>query len=122
MDRGWGDRPDCTAMCAGSTTDLPWNENSLLARWRAGDRVAGDELLHLYRPMLCRFFRRRTNENVEELVQDTLVACIRALHRFEGRSSFRTFLLGIAHRQFLMSLRSKRASERLLAPEYTAPR
>src|SRR5689334_12294264 len=89
-------------------TDALRNENDLLARWRAGDRAAGEVLMQRYRAILCRFFQRRTSENVEELVQDTLMACLRAIDQFEGRSSFRTFLFGIAHRQFLMNLRAKR--------------
>src|SRR5262249_51814219 len=96
-------------------------ENSLLERWRAGDRAAGDELMQLCKPMLRWFFRRRTSENVEELVQGTLVACIQALENFEGRSSFKTFLLGIAHKQFLMSLRANRPREVPPALQYRAP-
>ncbi len=96
-------------------------ENSLLERWRAGDRAAGDELMQLCKPMLRWFFRRRTSENVEELVQGTLVACIQALVNFEGRSSFKTFLLGIAHKQFLMSLRANRPRQMPPALQYRAP-
>ena len=89
---------------------VDWTEEVLLEHWRAGDRDAGDELLRRCRPMLSAFFRRRTTENVDELVQRTLVACISA--NFEGRSSFKSFLLGIARNQFLMSLRSNRPRER----------
>jgi RNA polymerase sigma factor (sigma-70 family) len=83
-------------------------EDLLLSRWRAGDRAAGNDLVRMCKPFLRSYFRRRTSENIDELMQRTLVACIQALDRFEGRSSFRSFLLGIAHKQFLMSLRSKR--------------
>jgi RNA polymerase sigma-70 factor (ECF subfamily) len=83
-----------------------WTEEVLLAQWRGGDRNAGDELLRRCRPWLSAFFRRRTSDNVDELVQRTLVACIQA--NFQGRSSFKSFLLGIARNQFLMSLRSHR--------------
>jgi RNA polymerase sigma-70 factor (ECF subfamily) len=97
------------------------SENLLLERWRAGDRAAGDELMQICKPMLRWFFRRRTSENVEELVQGTLVACVQALQHFEGRSSFKTFLLGIAHKQFLMSLRANRPREMPAAMQYRAP-
>jgi RNA polymerase sigma factor (sigma-70 family) len=83
-----------------------WTEEVLLEQWRAGDRAAGDELLRRCKPVIWAFFRRRTSDNVDELVQRTLVACIQA--NFEGRSSFMSFVLGIARNQFLMSLRSKR--------------
>jgi RNA polymerase sigma-70 factor (ECF subfamily) len=97
------------------------SENLLLDRWRAGDRAAGDELMQACKPMLRWFFRRRTAENVEELVQGTLVACVQALEHFEGRSSFKTFLLGIAHKQFLMSLRANRPREVPVSMQYREP-
>src|SRR6185369_6813856 len=69
-------------------------EETLLDQWRAGDRLAADELLRRCKPMLVGFFRRRTSENVDELVQRTLVACIQSVVNFEDRSSFKAFLLG----------------------------
>jgi len=80
----------------------------LVDHWRAGDRRAGDRLLRRYLPVLENFFRRRVSHNVDDLVQRTLFACVEAVERFEGRSSFKTYLLGIAHHQFLVSLRSDR--------------
>jgi RNA polymerase sigma-70 factor (ECF subfamily) len=87
-------------------------EDTLLEQWRAGDRSAADELLRRCKPMLAAFFRRRTTENVDELVQRTLVACIQSIANFEGRASFKAFLLGIARNQFLMSLRSNKPREK----------
>src|SRR5579859_4878239 len=87
-------------------------EDQLLDHWRTGDREAADELLRRCKPMLAAFFRRRTAENVDELVQRTLVACLQAITNFEGRSSFKAFLLGIARNQFLMSLRSNKPREK----------
>src|SRR6266513_4170357 len=87
------------------------SDETLLDAWRAGDRAAGDELLRRAAPVLVAFFRRRTSQNVDELVQRTLVACIQAATQFAGRSSFKGFLLGIARNQFLMGLRARRPSE-----------
>jgi len=89
-----------------------FSEEALLDGWRAGDRESADELLRRCKPMLSAFFRRRTSENVDELVQRTLVACLSSITNFEGRSSFKGFLLGIARNQFLMSLRSNRPREK----------
>jgi RNA polymerase sigma-70 factor (ECF subfamily) len=83
----------------------------LIDHWRAGDREAADELLRRCRPMLEAFFRRRTAENVDDLVQRTLVAFMQSIWTFERRSSLKAFLLGIGRNQFLMSLRSKKAYE-----------
>jgi len=86
-------------------------DEALLEAWRAGDRAAGEELLRRSKPVLMAFFRRRTSQNVDELVQRTLVACIHAVTHFEGRSTFKGFLLGIARNQFLMGLRAKKTAE-----------
>jgi RNA polymerase sigma-70 factor (ECF subfamily) len=60
-----------------------------------------------YRPVLRAFFRRKHAANAEELVQSTLAACVQAVSRFAERSSFKTYVMGIARNQFLMSLRSE---------------
>lgn len=86
-------------------------ERRLLTRWRAGDRDAGDALLRRYAPVLYRFFSRRVSHNVEELVQRTLLACAQGIERYEGRASFKSYLIGIAQNQFLMNIRSE-AKER----------
>jgi RNA polymerase sigma-70 factor (ECF subfamily) len=75
--------------------------------WRAGRRDAGDQLLHRYRPELQVFFGRRAREHADELVQRTLLACTESVARFEGRSTFRTYLYGIARNQFMMYRRAE---------------
>lgn len=80
-------------------------ELRLIRHWRSGDRHSGDRLLRRYLPVLQNYFSRRVNTNVDDLIQRTLLACVQAVDRYEGRSSFKTYLLGIAHHQFLMSLR-----------------
>lgn len=82
-------------------------EMRLIRHWRSGDRHSGDRLLRRYLPVLQSYFSRRVSQNVDELVQCTLLACVQAVNRFEGRSSFKSYLLGIAHHQFLMSLRAQ---------------
>lgn len=79
----------------------------LVRTWRSGDRDAGDKLLRRYAPILHSYFSRRVGRNVDDLVQRTLLACIQSVTRFEGRSSFKSYLLGIAQNQFLMSLRAE---------------
>ncbi len=79
----------------------------LLSKWRAGRRDAGDQLLHRYRPALRVFFGRRSREHADELVQRTLLACTESVARFEGRSTFRTYLYGIARNQYMMHRRAE---------------
>ncbi len=45
--------------------------------------------------------------NAEDLVQRTLLACTQNLGRFEGRSTFRTYLFGIARNQYRMHRRAE---------------
>lgn len=79
----------------------------LLSKWREGRRDAGDQLLHRYRPALRVFFGRRAREHADELVQRTLLACTESVARFEGRSTFRTYLYGIARNQYMMYRRAE---------------
>ncbi|MFV8755278.1 RNA polymerase sigma factor [Nannocystaceae bacterium ST9] len=68
----------------------------LLRRWREGDRRAGNELFQRHFEAVRRFFINKVDDEVEELVQRTFMACIEGKDRFEGRSEFRGYLLGIA--------------------------
>ena len=83
------------------------NTETLLVRWRSGNRDAGNRLLTRYVPELTGFFGKRSNGNAEELVQRTLLACAQSVGRFEGRSTFRSFLYGIARNQFSMYRRAE---------------
>jgi RNA polymerase sigma factor (sigma-70 family) len=83
------------------------NTTKLVLSWRSGDRAAGDRLLHRYVPELEGFFGKRARGNADELVQRTLLACTQSVARFEGRSTFRTYLFGIARNQYLMFRRAE---------------
>ena len=97
------------------------NTERLLIRWRSGSREAGDQLLRRYVPVLAGYFGRRSASNADELVQRTLIACIRGVERFEGRSTFRSFLLGIARNQFSMYQRAEAFAGRESVPLPTRP-
>ena len=88
----------------------------LLLDWRSGDRDAGNRLLYRYVPELTGFFGRRSSRNADELVQRTLLACAQNFARFEGRSTFRTYLFGIARNQYLMFQRGEAFSRREAEP------
>jgi RNA polymerase sigma-70 factor (ECF subfamily) len=55
------------------------------------------QLVYRYQPSLLRFARvyLRTPELAEEAVQDTWIAVLEGIERFEGRSSLRTWILSI---------------------------
>jgi len=71
----------------------------LIEAWQNGDRSAGDALLRRHIPALRRFFANKVGDERDELVQRTVLSCLKTKDRFEGRSSFRTFLFTVARRQ-----------------------
>lgn len=66
----------------------------LVRRLRAGDESAFVELVHRYQPRLLRLARATVGSRAvaEEVTQDTWLAVVRGIERFEGRSSFKTWL------------------------------
>lgn len=92
------------------------DDQALLAAWADGDRQAGAELLRRYFPPLYRFFRNKVQHGVDDLVQQTMMACTRAVGRYRGDASFRTFLFGVAHRELLMFLRKHARKQAPLDP------
>jgi RNA polymerase sigma-70 factor (ECF subfamily) len=69
----------------------------LVERVRAGDEAAFVELVKRYQVRLVRFAEATVGSRAvaEEVCQDTWVAVFRGLERFEGRSSFKTWLFRI---------------------------
>lgn len=72
------------------------SDRQLLEAWGAGDRPAGAQLFDRHFGALSRFFRNKAGDAADDLIQQTLLACLEARARFEGKSSFRTFLFAIA--------------------------
>jgi len=74
------------------------NDEALMQEFQRGSRAAFEELFARYRKPLYGFFGRRLNnsERAEDLTQETFLAVIRAVSRYEPRASVRTYLYGIA--------------------------
>lgn len=68
----------------------------LLDRWCAGERDAGGELFKRYFAAVYRFFDGKADRDVDDLVQETFLACVRERRHFQRQSSFRTYLFSIA--------------------------
>lgn len=77
----------------------------LLARWRGGDQVAGRDLFTRYFDQLYRFFSNKSAEP-DEMVQTTMLALLKAVDQFAGRSSFRTYVFTIARNVLYTRLRT----------------
>jgi RNA polymerase sigma-70 factor (ECF subfamily) len=73
------------------------DEAELIARLRAGDEAAFMTLVDRYHAPLLRLAQSFVPNRAvaEEVVQDTWLGVLRGLDRFEGRSSFKTWLFRI---------------------------
>lgn len=92
-------------------TALTSDEQKLIARLRKGDEGAFDELVNKHHGALIRMAMGHVadREVAEEVVQDTWMAVIEGLDRFEGRSSLRTWIFGILiHKAKDRGVREKR--------------
>jgi RNA polymerase sigma-70 factor (ECF subfamily) len=87
-----------TPMPAVSVVDATVDPDAaLLARLREGDEAAFLELVAKYGPVMRRIALGyvRTPSVADEVVQDAWLGALRSLHRFEGRSTLKTWLLRI---------------------------
>ena len=78
---------------------------TLLDAWRAGDAKAGGELFARHFESIFRFFRNKVAGDIEDLVQQTFLACVEGRDRFRDDASFRTYLFSIARRRLHRSYR-----------------
>lgn len=83
------------------------HERDLLVRIAAKDRQALEELYLGYHRRLARFLARFTQsyENVEEIINDTFMVVWQAAPQFRHDSRASTWIIGIAYRTALKSLR-----------------
>jgi RNA polymerase sigma-70 factor (ECF subfamily) len=96
---------------AAASSGLTKSEDTLIARLRRGDEGAFDELVNQQHGTLIRMAMGYVadREVAEEVVQDTWMAVIESLNRFEGRSSLRTWIFGILiHKAKDRGIREKR--------------
>ena len=83
------------------------SDEELLVRWRQGTEAAGEVLFERHYEAVRRYFRNKVPPGAaRDLVQDTFLACLQARDRFRERSTFRTYLLGIAHHRMIDYVRA----------------
>jgi RNA polymerase sigma factor (sigma-70 family) len=69
----------------------------LLDAWHTGDTAAANELFDRWFRQLYMFFRTKVDDGAaEDLVQQTLLACVQNLRGFRREASFRTYVLRAA--------------------------
>lgn len=95
----------------------PLNNNeaelALIRRISLRDRGALRELYVLYHRRLSRFLMRLTQRQdlAEEVINDTLLVVWNSAERFRGDSRVSTWIVGIAYRRALKSVRRRRSFE-----------
>src|SRR5437762_6580556 len=96
-------------MFADSSTTTPADEH-LLDAIRLGNDVAFDQLVERHHSGMIRLARTYVSHALaEEVAQETWIAIIKGLHRFEGRASFKTWMFRILmNRAFSHSSRESR--------------
>jgi RNA polymerase sigma-70 factor (ECF subfamily) len=104
---------DGEAVRAGEAAEFDYAE--LLAAARSGDTGAFERLCEGAVPKVLRTLCRITknHEDAEDALQDSLMKAFVNLHRFDGRSSFSTWLTRIAINCTLMILRKRRTQREL---------
>jgi RNA polymerase sigma-70 factor (ECF subfamily) len=99
----------------------------LLARLRAGEAAAVAEVYDEHHAHVRAFGRRLLGDDAaaEDLVQEVFISLPETARRFEGQSSFRTFLIGIAvnrARHHVRAAARRRAAVERMAAEPLASR
>src|SRR5947209_11796643 len=92
-----GDSPGGSSAIVGLASSPVDNDGVLVAQLCAGDEAAFTELVRRYQPRLLRLAEAtvRNAAVAQEVTQDTWLAVVRGVDRFEGRSSFKTWLFHI---------------------------
>ncbi len=86
------------------------SDPELFAAWCEGDNNAGNALLRgQFRRLYC-FFNNKAGDSTEDLIQQTMMACMQARTRLRDHSSFRAFLLGVARNKLYDFLRAQARS------------
>jgi len=88
----------------------PADEQALVARLRAGDEAAYEELVRAHGGRLLAVAWRflRNDDDARDAVQDAFLSAFRALDRFEGGAKLSTWLHRITVNAALMTLRTRR--------------
>lgn len=97
-------------MLAGRSTE---SDESLVLAWRAGNRSAGAEVFLRYEPTVRRFLERRLGRDSGDEIQDVWAALAAGIHRFEGRSTFRTFMFALANNHVREVFRRRKRCRRV---------
>ena len=102
--------PPCEPAAGTLPPGTDAGDAALLARLRAGDPVAFDELVRTHSGRMLAVTRRilGSDDEARDAIQDAFLSAFRGLERFEGGSLLGTWLHRIAVNAALMKLRTRR--------------
>jgi RNA polymerase sigma factor (sigma-70 family) len=86
------------------------SDAELLGAWQDGDRAAGGELIERHFRSLRRFFENKVTDGVDDLIQQTLLACVQHREQIRDAEAFRGYLFAAARTKLYDHL-SKRAKQ-----------
>src|SRR5665213_3485988 len=86
---------------------------ALVARAKAGDNAAFEQLVRQYERQIFRVALHITQnrEDAEDIAQDVFLKAYQKLHQFQGNSKFSTWLVRIAVNESLMRLRRRKTAK-----------
>ncbi len=95
------------------------SDEELAARAAAGSAAAFEELVSRYTPRLFFFLRPKSDsdEDIEDLIQETFLRAFRSIDRYDARWKFSTWLFTTAVRLSISRHRSKKSPSAQLDPE-----
>lgn len=85
-------------------------EKDQIKRAIQGDELALADLLHQHYSFLIRYLLKLTMDPIvaEDLTQDTMLRCVEKIHLYNGQSKFSSWLITIASRLYIDSMRRKK--------------
>jgi len=93
------------------------DDAQLLEAWCSGDEDAGDRLLRNVFPRLYRFLFNKIGDDTQELIQETLLACVEHRDRLRECVNFEAYLLRMARNKLYDFLRKRERSREELPGE-----
>jgi RNA polymerase sigma-70 factor (ECF subfamily) len=81
-------------------------DRELLEAWRGGDDRAGRKLVERHFAAIYRFFANKLGDDVDDLVQQTFLACVEGRERI-GEAGFRAYLFGVARNRLQRHFRAR---------------
>lgn len=84
------------------------SDAQLVEAWSKGDTTAARALIDRYFDGLCRFFRSKVPDEAEDLIQQTLLICVRRRDAVRDWASFRAYLYSVARNELHGHFRRKK--------------